>query len=287
MNTELRGIRMAHGMRIDQLEPNIVVFRGDTQESVATAILHGGRALLIDTLASAADAKAMRLHLESNLCARVQLVVMTHYMSDHMAGLSLFPEAQIIAHQHFMHTFLSQRVRSEEESAQFVRPTITFTGTFTFEWGGHAIEVFHNPGKTMCAVGIDIPSCDLVLCGDAIVGHTVYLGSSAPEVIEEALIRFQRLGRGRIIPGHIGVLGGHAFGDARHYLNRLRDQIGNARQSSEPEMGIRSIQIEDCLAEGIWPTSFEREWHGRNLDVIQERRLFSQTQWQRRRSLDG
>lgn len=262
-------------MRVEQLEPDVVIFRGDAYESVATAILHRGRVLLIDTLAGSVDAEMMRCHIEQNLGASVKLIVMTHYMSDHMAGLDLFPDAQIVAHQHYMHTFLSQRARSAEDHARFVAPTITFTGSFTFEWGPHTIEVFHNPGKTMCAIGIDIPAYDLVFCGDAVVGHTAYLSNSAPELIDQALIRFQRLGRGRIVPGHIGVLEGRAFGDARHYLDRLRECVVRARRADSHEPSIRSIQIEDCLAAGIIPTEFEREWHGRNLDRVEERQLFA------------
>jgi cyclase len=262
-------------MHIEHIESDIVLFRGDAYESLATVFLHRGHALMIDALADANDAQIMRRHIEDNLDARVDLVVMTHYMNDHMAALRLLPTAQIVAHQHYMHTYLSQRMRTVEDDIQFVAPTITFTGSFKFQWGRHALEVFHNPGKTMCAVAIDVPDCDLMLCGDAIVGHAAYLGMSAPEVIDEAIVRLQRRRRGRIIPGHIGVLPGRAFGDARRYLHRLGKVVLKARLEDPSEGKIRDIRIEDCLPADIRPTSFERFWHDRNLDRIIERRLFA------------
>jgi len=262
-------------MHIEHIESDIVLFRGNAYESLATVFLHQGRALLIDALADTSDAETMCRHIEDNLDARVDLVIMTHYMNDHMAALRLFPSAQIIAHQHYMHTYLSQRMRTPEDDAQFIAPTITFTGSFKFQWGRHALEVFHNPGKTMCAVAIDVPDCDLMFCGDAIVGHTAYLGASAPEVIDEAIARLQRRRRGRIIPGHIGVLPGRVFGDARRYLHRLGKRVFKAHLEDAAERRIRNIRIEDCLPVDIQPTSFERFWHERNLDRIIERRLFA------------
>lgn len=262
-------------MHIEKVESDIFLFRGDAYESLATVFLHGGRALLIDALAGAKDAEMMRNHIEHELCAQVHLIVMTHYMNDHMAALQLFPGAQIVAHRHYMHTYLSQKARTAEQDGQFVAPTITFTGSFNFQWGRHALEVFHNPGKTMCAVGIDVPDADLLFCGDAIVGHTAYLGTSAPEEIEAALVQFQRRRRGKIIPGHIGLLSGRAFGDARRYLDRLGTSVFKARHEGSPESIIRGIRIENCLPAEIQPSSFERYWHGRNLDLIINRHLFA------------
>ncbi len=74
------------------------------------------------------DAEAMRFHLEDNLGAKVKLIVMTHYMSAHIAALRTYPKANIVVHQHYMHTFLSQRYRSAGDDARFVAPTLTFTG---------------------------------------------------------------------------------------------------------------------------------------------------------------
>ena len=110
---------------------------------------------------------------------------------------------------------------------------------------------------------------------DAVVGHTAYLGMSAPEVIDEAMVRLERRRRGRIIPGHIGMLPGRAFGDARRYLHRLGEAALRARLEDPSEGRIRDIRIEDCLPADIQPTSFERFWHDRNLDRIVERRLFA------------
>lgn len=260
-------------MRIQQIEPDIILFRGEAFESVATVFVHRDEALLVDTLASDADAAAMRRYIRDELHATVRRIVMTHYMSDHMAGLRLFPDAEILAQRYFMHTYLSQRGRSAADDGAFVAPTITFDDSLAFRWGRHALRLFHNPGKNMSDAAVDVPEADLVLCGDALVGHIAYLGTAAPAMIDDALACLQRLRRGRVIPGHIGLLDGRAFAHARHYLRRLRECTSASRDMSPA--ALSALAIERCLADGLSPRPFEREWHHRNLAVIGERHLFA------------
>lgn len=260
-------------MQIQALEADILVFRGEAYESLATAFIHGRDVLLVDALAERSDAEAMRAHLEGELGKRVRLILMTHYMSDHMAGLRLFPRARIAAHRHYAHTFLSQRGRSAQEEREFVPPSIELAGDIAFDWGRHRLQVFHNPGKTPCTLNVDVPDADLVIASDNLVGNTAYLSYTAPELLDAGLLRLQQLGRSRVVPGHMGVLPGDAVGNARHYLQRLGEHVRAARLHNGAD-AIRAIRIEDCLATGVTPTPFEREWHDINLNVVLERGVF-------------
>ena len=263
-------------MQVETIESDILVFRGDVYESVATAFLYDGHALLVDALASQPDAEWMRDHLEKRLGCKVRLLVSTHYMNDHMAGLRLFPEAEIVAHSYFMYTFLSQRNRSAEDDADFVAPTTLLEGSRKLEWGRHSLEIFHSPGKTLCTLCIDVPTADLLIVSDTVVGNIAYISSSAPELIEGAIDRLRQRHRTRIIPGHMGVLPGEALRNARYYLGRLRERVVEARGRAGPSVeAVRGIGIHECLAPGVEPTAFEREWHGRNLDVVLDRRIFT------------
>ena len=258
-------------MRVDRIEDDIWIFHGDFYESVATVFVHKGNALMIDALGSDADAQWMREYVERDLQAAVKMIVMTHYMSDHMAALRLFPGAQILAHRDYLYTYLSQRHRTQDDDARYVAPTATYSQEVSLTWGARDIRVFHNPGKTFCATAIDVPGCDLVFCGDALVGNIAYIGSSAPSLLDSGLANLERLHRGRIVPGHIGMLGAGAFSHARIYLRRLGAHV-RACQDAD---AIADIPIEACLAPGVQPVPFEVEWHGRNLGVIAERRVFS------------
>lgn len=261
-------------MQITELEPDILVFRGEAYESVATAFIQDREALLVDALAGLEDAEAMRVHLEGRLGLRVRFILMTHYMSDHMAALRRFPQARIAAHCASAQTFHSQRDLNAEDEQAFVPPSIELGGDIAFDWGRHRLAVFHNPGKTRCMLNVDVAAADLVLCGDNLVGNTAYLSSTTPERLDAGLARLERLGRGRIIPGHMGVLPGEAPANARRYLARLQQEVVAARMRMDAACAIRAITIESCLAAGVVPTPFEREWHGRNLDLILEQGTF-------------
>ena len=86
-------------LRVHALANDAWTIVGGRLGSAATVLADGaGRALLIDTLASRADAEALAGWLAA-AGLEVGVVVMTHYFSDHMAGLALFPEAEVVAHQ--------------------------------------------------------------------------------------------------------------------------------------------------------------------------------------------
>lgn len=262
-------------MQLTELEPDILIFRGEAYESVATAFVQGREALLVDALAGPEDAEALRTHLEGRLGLRVRLILLTHYMSDHMAALRLFPRARIAAHRSYAQTFQSQRDLTSEEERAFVLPSIELCGDLAFDWGRYRLAVFHNPGKTRCMLNVDVAAADMVLCGDNLVGNTAYLSGTTPERLDAGLARLQQFGRGRLVPGHMGVLPGAALANARHYLRQLRVEVLAARHDADVPKRVRAISIENCLAAGIMPTAFEREWHGRNLERVLERDVFT------------
>ena len=264
-------------MHTKLLADDIVMFVGDCHESVATAFVHDRDVLLVDALADAEDARSLHRVLTGEMDKRVRMIVATHYMSDHMAGLHLFSEATVLAHAHHRQTYLSQQQRTSQDDADFVVPAMTFDGSMEIAWGRHRLRLMHNPGKTMDTINIDVPTADLVIAGDNIVGNIVYLSRAAPEMIDAAIERLQRLNRAHVVGGHMGCFPGSALANARHYLARLRQQVIAARRSDSMALiagQIAAIRIEDCLAPGLVSSAFEREWHARNLDVIDTQSVF-------------
>lgn len=131
----------------------------------------------------------------------VRAIVATHFMSDHIAGMKLFPEALTIAHRHYRHTFLSQNRRVD---AFYRDPRVLFDATMSLRRGRHALRLVHNPGKTLDQVSVDVPTADLVCTGDTIVGNIVYLSRADPELIRGAIDGMRQFGRATAVGGHIG-----------------------------------------------------------------------------------
>ena len=267
--------RQATIVRFEELGSNVLMFVGDDHESVATAFLDGGDALLVDALGSVDDAHWLRRVLCEEMGKTVRVVAATHFMSDHIAGMSLFPDALTLAHRHYRHTFLSQNQRVD---ALYREPQVVFDSAMTVRWGQHELRFVHNPGKTMDHVSVDVPTADLVCAGDNIVGNIVYLSKADPALIRSAIGRLRQFGRRTIVGGHMGRFPAAALDNARHYLDRLQDAVVQIRADATPREAddrIASIAIESCLAPQVEPVDFEREWHQHNLEVIVAQSVFS------------
>lgn len=265
-------------MKKEQLASDIYVLTGKSYESIATVLVSGDEALLIDALASRADAEELKRFLDEDLKKEVRFIILTHYMSDHMAALRLFPKAQIIAHKNYARTFKSQKYLSAEEAEFFIEPTIIISDDVSIKWGRLTLNIFHNPSHTMSTIGIDIPEADLLLVGDAIFGNTVFLSSAGePELFEAAIKSLQSKKRSRIIPGHIGIRDKNIFDNALFYLKSLQAEVRKADNAPHRNEFILNIPIEACLAPQLTASDFEKEYHRINLDLIIERKLFAPT----------
>jgi cyclase len=260
------------GMKIQTIDRDIHVFVGEELESVATAIEHEGKVLLVDALASREDACALRDHLARN-GQRVHQIVLTHAMNDHMAGLRVFGDVDVVAHRFHQHTFLSQQPEDIAAYRAYVPPTLQIQDETSIRWGRHELHLLHNPGKTMDMLAIDIPTADAVIVGDTIVGNTAYLSRAAPDMIDLAIGRLIDRQRSTVIPGHMGVMGHEALINARHYLKRLRNQVAAIPRDGGFASAVRRIAIESCVAPTVQATAFECHWHLRNLDVIVEQKV--------------
>jgi glyoxylase-like metal-dependent hydrolase (beta-lactamase superfamily II) len=251
------------------------MFVGDDHESVATAFIDGDDVLLVDSLGSAEDARWLHAVLCVQMGKTVRVIAATHYMSDHMAGLPLFPDALTIAHRHHRHAFLSQNRRVD---AFYRDPKVVFGDSMAVRWGRHELRLLHNPGKTMDHISVDVPTADLVCAGDNIVGNIVYLSKADPALMRAAIGRMRQFGRRAVIGGHMGRFPAIVLDNAIHYLDRLRDAVVGIRAEASPqdvEDRIASIAIERCLAPHVEPVAFEREWHQRNLDAIVAQSIFA------------
>jgi cyclase len=260
-------------LKEQQIESDIHLFIGETYDSSSTAFVKGDEVLLVDGMASRRDAEELRERIEGGMRKRVRFIIATHYFSDHLAALGLFPGAEIIAHRNYLHTFTTEMYRTKEEEANFVEPTMLIGDSLVMKWGRYTLDVFHNPGHTLSTLSIEVPEADLLMDGGNLVGNIVYFYYSTPEMLRQALQRLRRRGRGRLVSGHTGVREGRAVEHALVYLERLEANARAAWRSGEAGDSVLQIPIEECLSPALTASPFEALYHGRNLESIVGRRL--------------
>ena len=253
-------------MLVNQIEPDLYLLIGDTYHANSTAFVSGDEVLLIDGMASRADAEKLRKFIERDLGKTVRFIISTHFFSDHLAALNVFPRAKVLAHKNYLDTFNSERYRSEEEAAHFREPDILIGDGLKIRWGKYELDIFHNPGHTSSTLGIDVKPADLLMVGDTLVGNIVYIAYSTPDLFVRALDRLQTRGRSRLIASHGGVRTAATITNAQFYLERL---AGIRRES------LLETPLESCLPAGVEATDFEKIFHERNLKTILERNFFA------------
>ena len=245
--------------------------RGAAYDSGATVLIRGEEAVLVDALGSRADAEALRRFVDADLGKRVRFVLCTHYFSDHVAALGLFPEAEIVAQRFFRHTWDLELHRSAEERSFFVAPTVLVDSGLTLRWGRFTLDAFHVPGHTMSTLAIDVPEADLLFVGDTVVGRIGYFLYTSPQLLAEGLETLERRGRARLLASHGGVEDGGAIAAARQYLASFESKTRRARAERDGAAAVRGITLAECLAPGLTPTDFEEVFHRRNLDTALDR----------------
>ncbi len=246
-------------MRVEQIETDLYLAIGDAFDSNSTIVLKGKEALVIDALGSKRDAHDLKHLIEQNFEARVRFIICTHYFSDHLAALKLFPESQIIAHKDYRRTFDQERFRSEEEASFFVEPTFLISDDLTIRWGRFHLALFYNPAHTTGAINIDIPEADLIHVSDAIVGNMVYISYSSPDAFFPGLEKIKQRGRKKLISSHLGLRSIEAIYHAESYLRTLQDKV------KEPGS---NITLQECLPAGVEGTPFENIFHKRNVQCL-------------------
>ena len=258
-------------MLVNQIDDDAYVLIGNTYQSNCTVFISRDEVLLVDAMASKADAEELREFVEVELKKRVAFIVSTHFFADHMAALNLFPHAKIIAHKDYLDTFNSELYRSGEEATHFREPDILVSDQMQIRWGKYALDIFHNPGHTPSTLGIDVKPLDLLMVGDTLVGNIVYLTYSTPERFVHALEKLKAKERGRVLSSHGSVRSAAAIGNAQFYLKSLGERTREARNSGT---SLLEAPLESFLPAGVQATAFEKIFHARNLNTILERKLF-------------
>ncbi|HVR38782.1 MAG TPA: MBL fold metallo-hydrolase [Thermoanaerobaculia bacterium] len=238
-------------MKIESLGDDLHVLIGEAYESNSTVFIRGSDALLIDTMGSTADALQLRDWLAQRQLT-VRAIVMTHYFSDHMAGLRLFPEAVVIAHRACDETFAREQFRTDEEAAFYVAPTLRLDGDAQLHWGNYTLNIFPNAGHTESTLNIDVPEADLVFTADNVVGNIYYLRYTNVARAAEALSKLSAIGRSRILSSHAGVRNASAIGSAAHYVATFAS-------------GSRDADVQTFLPRDVIATDTDAHFHSRNI----------------------
>jgi glyoxylase-like metal-dependent hydrolase (beta-lactamase superfamily II) len=247
-------------MRIEPLADDVEILVGATYQSNATLFHAAGGTLVVDALASRADALVLADHLRARH-QQPRIFVSTHGFSDHLAALSLFPGVPLVAHADAERSFARETFRTSEEASFWVEPTLRIRHPVELQWGRYRLLLEPLGGHTESTLGIDVPALDTVFVGDTVVGNIVYLRYADRPRLRAALAWARERGRSRVVQGHGGIHPAACLDSALHYLDALEAAARTTVRSG-------SLRLEACVPAGVAPSEFETVFHERNLDLL-------------------
>ena len=173
------------------------------------AIVDGTEALVYDTQVSVEHAQMVRRTLQA-VGVRSFSVVLSHWHLDHIAGTSVFPDAEVIASKRTSELLAIHREAIEEGTHEgppaidpLVLPTRTFEETLLLDVGGIRLELIHVDIHSEDATVIWLPDRRLLLAGDTVEDTVTYVAE--PDRLDAHLADLDRLWQlnpKRILPDH-------------------------------------------------------------------------------------
>ncbi len=164
----------------ERVANDIYVFTSDLYAQVtAGAIVTREGVILIDSLPLPVEAREMKSFLEQVCDAGVRYLLLTHYHADHTYGAYLFPQAEVIAHQHYRSLATEigipalEAARQEEPALEEVTirmPDIILEeGEMELYLGGKQVQIIHSPGHTPDSLMLYVPEDRVLFAADTVL----------------------------------------------------------------------------------------------------------------------
>lgn len=233
------------------------------------AVLGGdGRALVVDTRTTYAQAREVLDDLRELGSPRVGIVVNTHGHYDHVFGNRLFRPAVIWGHERcaVMIERDGERQRATTAAAlpglaaelaevELDPPDRTFAERAPLDLGGRAVELAYlGRGHTDNDIVLRVPDADVLCAGDLLEnGATPYFGDGFPlewPATAEAILGL--VGEGTVVvPGH-GAHAGRAFVESQ--VSGFHQVVTLARRVAAGE-----LDLEEAVEAAPYPAKDARE----------------------------
>ena len=151
--------------------------------------------IVVDSTISTKTASSFRKSLESRIRSPVLKLILTHYHSDHVLGIPVFKDCDIITSEPYKK--LRRTVKHN--------PKITFEKSLVLKDGKSSVEIVHAGGHTMDSSYIYFPQEKTLFSGDLIFAKTFFYAGDRtfnPQRWTEVLKRFMTMKIETIVPGH-------------------------------------------------------------------------------------
>ena len=193
------------GVRLHSQNPNWLDDGAYSLGCASFAILDEYEALVYDTHISVEHAQAIRRELERREITSMR-VVLSHHHDDHVAGLGVFADCEIIASTRTDKALRDNREKFAKSSPPIdltVMPTYVFDGETELTVGNIGVELRPLDVHSFDGLTLYLPKTKLLLAGDTLEDTVTYVAEpDRLEVHLDELIRLSTWDIQTILPNH-------------------------------------------------------------------------------------
>jgi len=268
-----------------RVSDDIYVFTSELYAQVtAGAIVTRDGAILIDTLPVPAESRESAAFISQICQPGVRYVILTHYHADHVYGVYLFPEADVIAHANCGKLLTEQGLpaleaaKAEEPELEEVSirlPDITFEdGEIALQLAGKVMRLIHSPGHTLDSIMVYIEDDRALFASDTVMPVPSVVDGDL-ETLRSSLSKVAELPIENLIQGHGEVILRGEVQDmvdaSLAYLDKIEAKVAKTIKSGRSRETLRQISIESCGLSRIPLNGLVQQIHTANLLDLYDR----------------
>ncbi|MFW9923667.1 MAG: MBL fold metallo-hydrolase [Candidatus Thorarchaeota archaeon] len=248
-------------MTFQKVKENVHVFIDENfYDVIVGAIELPNKLLLIDTGQHLPHLKEFRNQLETETGKKFEIVVLTHYHSDHTFGNQLFTDCRIIATKPIHERMARMKERWDEkiiasisekledktalEGLVITLPNEEFAGQLDIIDDGIKVIIKHSAGHTKGSTYIYCPNYKVLFTGDNLFeGSYLYGGDPTcnPEIWLNVLKEFLTMDLEYIIPGHGKVANKITIEETISFMEKIKKMMLELAQKGKTKEEIIPI----------------------------------------------
>lgn len=274
-------------MQVERVASDIHIFSSELYARVtAGLIVTSEGCILIDTLPFPEETSQIVAATRNLSPKGVQLIVLTHYHSDHTFGAYQFPTATVVGHALTRDLLIARgfdalaEARSqapELADVELLLPTVVFdSGELTLHLGGKTLQLFHSPGHTSDSIAAYVVEDKVLFASDTVLPvPTIFDGDL--DTLIASLERLKEFPVEGLVQGHGEViLRGEVvrrIDEGITYLQTIRDVVSQVVAEDRPRESLLEFDIESCGLSRIPLNGAVQQLHEANLTALYDRIL--------------
>ncbi len=209
---------------MQRISENVFAVVGRPALANVAAFVLPEKVVLIDCGLVLPAVRRVRSELEEATGRKVEIVILTHFHSDHTRALPAFSDCRIISSNTLLRN-LRQAGRKPPKGFRPTFPNETFSSQLEFQDGGIQLVIKQTGGHTDCSTYVFCPEYRSLAAGDNLWTQYYPWGGARgcdPDVWIQVLREYLSLNADYFIPGHGPVGGRDKVTRLLEYLVRVR-----------------------------------------------------------------